>query len=120
MISLMVLDLVEESRRRIAEADPACVEDVRRAPPLVQHSSTMREEVALLKRFLFLQLYRHPRVVDMNRRAQRIIRELFAAYAADPSLLPEAHRRRFAEKGRRALADYIAGMTDRYAVREHR
>ncbi|MDD2409000.1 MAG: deoxyguanosinetriphosphate triphosphohydrolase [Tepidiphilus sp.] len=120
MISLMVLDLVEESRRRIAEVDPACVEDVRRAPPLVRHSSTMREEVALLKRFLFLQLYRHPRVIDMNRRAQRIIRELFAAYAADPALLPEAYRRRFAEKGRRALADYIAGMTDRYAVREHR
>jgi dGTPase len=70
--------------------------------------------------FLFEHLYRHFQVVRMTNKAARIITELFEAFVADPRLLPDDHRRRAERDLHRAIADYVAGMTDRYAIREHR
>jgi dGTPase len=86
-------------------------------PALVTFSPSMRRESAELKRFLFRELYRHPRVVTMSEIGKRIIAELFQAYVAVPDQMPAEFRERAASP--RAAADYIAGMTDRYARKEH-
>ncbi len=119
MIDDLVVDLIAESRRRIEAAAPASLDEVRAAPPLVAFSSAMRERSAQLKRFLHAGLYRHPRVDEAMGRARGVVRRLFDAYAADPSQLPAEHRERVQAIGVRAVADYIAGMTDRFALREH-
>ena len=119
MIGDLVVDLIGETRRRIDAAAVRSLDEVRAAPPLVGFSEAMRERSAQLKRFLYAGLYRHPRVDDVMDRARRVVRQLFDAYAADPSLLPEEHRERVGALGLRAVADYIAGMTDRFALREH-
>ena len=80
----------------------------------------MRDEATALKRFLRKELYYHYRVQRMATKAKRIVVELFAAFDADPNLLPPEHAGRHATLGARAIADYVAGMTDRYAIREHR
>jgi len=120
IIDTLVSDLVEETERRIAAAAPAGVEDVRAAPPLVAFSAAIRAEADALKSFLHRNLYRHPEVLRMTTKAARIVRELFAAFHAEPRLLPQEHGERARREGPRAIADYIAGMTDRYAIREHR
>ena len=89
------------------------------APPLAAFTDRIRAQSAELKRFLFTQLYRHERVSAVMDRARTIVEELFAWYRADPGLLPVEHRERVEAIGERAIADYIAGMTDRFAVREH-
>jgi len=121
MITAMTADLVDTSARLIAEAAPATIDDVRAAPPLIRFSDAMRAETVALKRFLYANLYRHFQVNRMRVKASRIVRELFEAFLADPVLLPgdyqvqgDPHRQA------RKIADYIAGMTDRYAIREHR
>ncbi|HLT26125.1 MAG TPA: deoxyguanosinetriphosphate triphosphohydrolase [Zeimonas sp.] len=119
MIDELVVDLLGETRRRIDAAAVRSIDDVRRAPPLVGFSDAMRERSMQLKRFLHAGLYRHPRVDDVMNRARRVVRQLFDAYATDPSLLPDEHRERVDALGLRAVADYIAGMTDRFALREH-
>ena len=119
MIGDLVVDLIGETRRRIDAAAVRSLDEVRAAPPLVGFSEAMRERSAQLKRFLYAGLYRHPRVDDVMDRARRVVRQLFDAYAADPSLLPDEHRERVGALGLRAVADYIAGMTDRFALREH-
>jgi dGTPase len=80
----------------------------------------MREQATALKRFLFASLYRHPQVERTTARARQVLRALFEAYAARPQELPEEHRLAMDRRGWRALADYIAGMTDRHAAREYR
>ena len=85
--------------------------------PVVAFSTGMASRNSELKRFLFQNLYRHPQVVDTTTRAQQVVRELFAAYLEDPAQMPEAHARR--SNTARAVADYLAGMTDRFAAREH-
>jgi dGTPase len=120
MIDTLVTDLVRESTRRIREAAPASIEDVRAGTPLVAFSSGVRAESDALKAFLMQALYRHPQVMRMTGKARRIVRELFAAFHEEPRLLPAEHGLRVEQEGARAIADYIAGMTDRYAVREHR
>lgn len=121
MIDALVTDLLEETRRRLAAYAVENLADVERAPPLVAFSPAMTEENRELKRFLHERLYRHYRVVRMTSKARRIIRDLFAAFRDDPRLLPPEHRRRGEAEGmERAIADYIAGMTDRYAIKEHR
>jgi dGTPase len=120
MIDTLVTDLVAETTRRIALAAPATVDEVRAAAPLVAFSPRVREECDALKSFLLHSLYRHPQVMRMTGKARRIVRELFAAFDGEPRLLPAEHGRRVDREGARAIADYIAGMTDRYAVREHR
>jgi len=73
-----------------------------------------------LKDFLLSNLYRHFRVNRMGAKARRVVRELFQAFTEEPRLLPEDFYQQFSREGVRAVADYIAGMTDRYALREHR
>jgi len=120
MINALVVDLIAESRRRIAAAAPASVDDVRAAPPLVAFSEPVRAEADALKVFLRDHLYRHYQVIRMTEKARRIVRELFEAFLNEPRLLPPDHRQRAAHDGPRAIADYVAGMTDRYAMKEHR
>ena len=120
IIDTLVLDLIEESERRISAAAPATIDDVRKAPALVAFSSSIRAEADALKAFLHRNLYRHPQVVRMTTKAGRIVRELFGAFQAEPRLLPLEHCARVEHEGPRAIADYIAGMTDRFAIREHR
>jgi dGTPase len=120
MINAQVVDLVEESRHRIAAASPKSIEDVRGGPALVAYREAMRAEQRALKQFLRTELYRHYRVLRMTAKARRIVAELFDAFYGDPKLLPPQYQAMAHDDKPRAIADYIAGMTDRYAMREHR
>ncbi|GKT18076.1 deoxyguanosinetriphosphate triphosphohydrolase [Acidovorax sp. SUPP2522] len=123
MLSAQVYDVIDATNAAIAQSAPARVDDVRRAPPLVAFSAEMRAQSQGLKRFLFQNLYRHPQVMETTGRAQQVVRDLFAAYTDSP----EAMKPRFAAlaaagdevQRMRTVADFIAGMTDRFAVREH-
>ena len=119
MINTLVIDLTEESSRRIAAAAPADIEAVRAAPPLAAFSTRMRREADELKSFLHDQLYRHYRVMRMSTKARRIVTDLFNAFIEEPRLLPLDHQKRAELGAARAIADYVAGMTDRYAIKEH-
>lgn len=121
MITAMTADLVETSRQRILDANPRTIDDVRAGPPLIRFSDTMRAETTALKRFLYANLYRHFQVNRMRVKASRIVRELFQAFLDDPVLLPNDYQVEGDPiRQARKIADYIAGMTDRYAIREHR
>ncbi|WP_314437826.1 deoxyguanosinetriphosphate triphosphohydrolase [Massilia timonae] len=121
MITAMTADLVETSRQRILDANPRTIDDVRSCPPLIRFSDTMRAETTALKRFLYANLYRHFQVNRMRVKASRIVRELFQAFLDDPVLLPNDYQVEGDPiRQARKIADYIAGMTDRYAIREHR
>jgi dGTPase len=117
MLSQQVYDVIDATRARIAEHQPADAEEARRCPPLVRFSPEMREASTQLKRFLFKELYRHPQVNETTARAKQVLTELFHAYVAAPSEMKAAYAQR--EDRHRAVADYISGMTDRFAVREH-
>ena len=120
MINALVVDLTEESRRRIAAAAPADIDAVREAPTLAAFSASMRAEADELKAFLHDHLYRHYRVMRMSAKARRIVTDLFNAFVEEPRLLPSDHQKRAGVAAPRAIADYVAGMTDRYAIKEHR
>jgi dGTPase len=120
MINTLVTDLQAETSRRIADAAVASIEDVRRAPMLVGFSPALRAEADDLKRFLHQHLYRHYQVMRMTAKARRIVADLFRAFLDEPRLLPPDHQARVAANAPRAIADYVAGMTDRYAIKEHR
>jgi dGTPase len=122
MITAMTADLVETSAALLAETAPKSIDDVRAAPPLIRFSPKMREETTALKRFLYANLYRHYKVNRMRVKASRIVRELFDAFMTDPVLLPPDYQVAPGDtmKQARKIADYIAGMTDRYAIREHK
>ncbi len=117
MLSQQVYDIIDASEAALAEHAPADVEAVRRSPPLIRFSPAMRQASTELKRFLFANLYRHPQVRETRQRAEIVLRDLFAAYLGDRQHLPPD----FAEQldHPRACADYIAGMTDRFALKEH-
>ena len=119
MINHLVEDLLAETRHRLAEHAPGSPDAVRTAPPLAGFSQPVRAASAELKRFLMRELYRHPQVTRRMDHAQQVVTDLFGAYEAQPSLMPEQHAQRHAELGARATADYVAGMTDRYALKEH-
>jgi dGTPase len=128
MIDYVVNDLVDASNASIAAAAPADVEAVRaRAEPLLTFSEQVRAEHLELKRHLRQHLYRHFRVLRMTTKARRVVKGLFEAMIEDVDLMPTEHQesaqRMEAETGRpgraRAVADYIAGMTDRFAILEH-
>jgi dGTPase len=120
MINTLVSDLTEQSRALIAEHGPGSNEEVRTMPPLIGFSPGLREEQYELKVFLRKNLYQHYRVARMSNKARRITRDLFQAFLAEPRLLPPEFQARLDVDGPRAVADYVAGMTDRYAIREHR
>ncbi len=119
MIHILVTDLCEQSRKNIATHAPQTIEDVRTLPPLISFSPAIDEQQLELKRFLRTNLYRHYRVNRMTSKAKRIIAELFNAFINDPGLLPDDYRPSNPDMQPRVIADYIAGMTDRYAIREH-
>jgi dGTPase len=119
MINTLVSDLTERSRALVAEHRPDSVDQVRLAPPLIAFSPAVREEQHELKVFLRKHLYQHYRVARMSSKAKRIVRDLFQAFMADPRLLPPEFQSRAEADLPRAIADYVAGMTDRYAIREH-
>jgi dGTPase len=128
LINCQVVDLVQTSQQRLKQICPADLESVRRQPQaLIAFSDSMRELNHELKRFLRNHLYRHYRVHRMSAKAMRVIRDLFNAFFQDPRLMPEEAQLRVAELRdqagtvgqARAVADYIAGMTDRYAIKEH-
>ncbi|MDH3980005.1 MAG: deoxyguanosinetriphosphate triphosphohydrolase [Gammaproteobacteria bacterium] len=128
LIGCQVIDLVETSAERLASAKPETIDDVRQhGEPLVSFSDGMREKNLDLKRFLRARLYRHYRVHRMTAKAGKTITALFSAFLEDPRLLPDdarAHVKALenseGDYGRaRAVADYIAGMTDRYAIAEY-
>lgn len=120
MINELIVDVTETSRANIARAGVASSDEVRTAPRLIAFSEAIHAEAVELKRFLRRELYYHFQVQRMANKAKRIVRELFDAFASTPNLLPTEHACRVEEIGVRATADYIAGMTDRYAMREHR
>lgn len=120
MINTLVVDLLQETRRRLAEHRPRSLDEVRRCPPLAGFSDEVEAEHLALKRFLFQNLYRHYRVVRMSEKARRVVRELFDAFVGEPRLLPPEYQQRAQNGLHRTVCDYIAGMTDRYAIREHR
>jgi len=120
MIDTLVTDLVRQSKACIREADPRSPEDVRKAPAMIRFSERIRQEQTELKQFLHANLYRHFRVCRMSAKARRIVTDLFQAFIAEPRLLPPEFQARAREDTPRAIADYIAGMTDRYAIVEHR
>jgi len=128
LINCQVVDLVQTSDQRLEQVCPADLESVRRQPQaLITFSDSMRELNHELKGFLRNHLYRHYRVHRMSAKAMRVIRDLFDAFFQDPRLMPEEAQLRVAELSdnagtigqARAVADYIAGMTDRYAITEH-
>ena len=120
MIDTLVTDLIRTSAENIRRHAPGSIEEVRLAPPLIAFSPRIREESQELKRFLHENLYRHYRVVRMSTKASRIVTELFAALLSDTRLLPPEFQEQAGRGAPRAIADYIAGMTDRYAILEHR
>jgi dGTPase len=128
MIDYLVNDLISASEASIAAAAPASAEDVRtRSQPLLKFSDEVEAEHLELKHYLRQHLYRHYRVLRMTTKAKQVVRALFDAMLEDIDLMPTEHqaaaRRMESADGRpgraRAVADYIAGMTDRFAIREH-
>ncbi|WP_374626279.1 deoxyguanosinetriphosphate triphosphohydrolase [Pandoraea sp.] len=120
IINALIVDLISTTRQRVADASPSSMDDVRSAGPLVAFSAEMREQAGQLKRFLFDNLYRHYLVMRMAAKAQRIVQELFDVFLADPRLLPPNYRTENAADQPRWIAHYVAGMTDRYAIKEYR
>jgi dGTPase len=120
MISLMARDLVQTTAQAIERCGVSSLEAVRASPRLVGHSEALAPELHALKRFLHENLYRHYKVFRMTEKATRIIGDLFGAFMAEPRLLPPQDQEVARIDKPRAIADYIAGMTDRYAIKEHR
>jgi len=124
MIGTVVTDLIEETRRRLEIACPTSIDDVRNAAkPLVSMSDDVYAQHVSLKKFLSRHLYSHEKKLEMTAKVQVMIRDLFRAYTEDAQLMPAQYAAEAAsldEAGRaRVVADYIAGMTDRYAMAAH-
>jgi len=130
MLSAQVYDVMDATRAALANAAPPDLQAVCQLPALVCFSNDMAMQSTALKRFLHANLYRHPQVVQTTQAAQQVVRDLFDTYMNDPAQMPRAHSDRFDGldaspsmnkyvKPERVVADYIAGMTDRFATKEH-
>jgi dGTPase len=125
LITGLVTDVAAEARRRLEQLSPADSDAIRNAEaPVVAFSAQMGERLGELSSFLFTEVYRSKRVMDVMRQAETMVAQLFGRYVADPALLPEGWRAAIAalpsaEQGAR-IVDFVAGMTDRYAIEEHR
>ena len=117
MLSDQVYDVLSATQNALAQYAPVSVAAVRASPALVQFSAPMQQRSTQLKSFLLHHLYRHPQVMQTTDWARQVVSELFAAYLAKPDEMPQGHAKR--DNLPRAVADYIAGMTDRFASREH-
>lgn len=130
MINELIVDLIETSENRIAQFAPASVDQVRQMDSMVGFSDRMYQEAKMLKQFLRENLYRHYLVNRMTSKARTVVRELFSVFMAEPILLPPDYQIKHADVSldtsdlltlqARKIADYIAGMTDRFAIKEHR
>ena len=127
MINLLITDLIQTSERRIADCAPKTIDDVRTMPAMIAFSEVMYQEAKVLKQFLHENLYRHYLVNRMSNKAKNTVRDLFTLMMAEPGLVPPDYRVSAQSDSQqtqimraRKIADYIAGMTDRFAIREHR
>ncbi len=125
LITVIIADAVTESRRRLAALGPCHPDDIRNAgEPAVAFSPEMTAKLAELRAFLFARLYRHTKVMAVMGGAQRIVRDLVTCYIGAPAEMPEAWQRAAGLPGRRRylrrIGDFVAGMTDRFAIAEHR
>ena len=127
MINELIVDLIKTSEARIAELAPTSVDQVRQMDSMIAFSDVMYQEAKILKQFLRENLYRHYLVNRMTSKARTTVRELFEVMMAEPILLPPDYQIKNASGNAelralqaRKIADYIAGMTDRFAIREHR
>ena len=126
LISYLIMAVVSEAERRLADARPQSVDEVRRrCQALIAFPPDAAEAEALIKAFLKQRMYRHPRVMRVMDEAETIVRDLFARYSDDPAALPAEwlpedgeNRETRGRKGAR-IGNFIAGMTDRYAIAEH-
>ena len=129
MLSAQVYDVIAATQAALATVQPKDVAAVRQSLPLVQFGTEMRQQSKSLKAFLLQKLYRHPQVMRTTALAKQVVRELFETYVAAPTEMPASHQRRWQQDAAqttdpqaalaRVVADYIAGMTDRFAAREH-
>ena len=124
MLSAQVYDVIEATRHALQTHGPKHVNEVRAMPVLVRFSEEMHGQSLALKRFLFANLYRHPQVVETTNSARQVVRDLFASYMQQPQAMKPIFAQRWDEAvapsdRARVVADFIAGMTDRYAVKEH-
>ena len=124
MLSAQVYDVIEATRHALQTHGPKHVDEVRAMPVLVRFSEEMHGQSLELKRFLFANLYRHPQVVETTNSARQVVRDLFASYMQQPQAMKPIFAQRWDEAvapsdRARVVADFIAGMTDRYAVKEH-
>ncbi|MDE2366821.1 MAG: deoxyguanosinetriphosphate triphosphohydrolase [Betaproteobacteria bacterium] len=119
MINTLVGDLIRQSAANIATARVDSLSAVRAAPSLIDFSPEVRREQQELKKFLYDNLYRHYKVSRMSAKARHTIEMLFNVFHADIRLLPNEHQAKCSQDKHQAIADYIAGMTDRYAIREY-
>ena len=117
MLSDQVYDVIHTTRAALDTHAPASADQARQCPPLVQFSAAMHEESKALKSFLFRNLYRHPQVMEKTEWARGVVHDLFAVYLDKPQEMPAAYAQR--SDVPRAVADYLSGMTDRFATREH-
>jgi len=120
MINTLATDLTVQSAANLAAAHPMSLQEVRKAPPLISFSNSIRKEQQELKKFLRDHLYQHYQVARMSDKAKHTLTALFRAFDQNPRLLPPEHQQKAQQDQPRAIADYIAGMTDRYAIREYR
>jgi dGTPase len=121
MVGIMVTDMVEATDKRLKESKANSALDIQKLNHnVVGYSEEMQRRNRELKDFLYKNMYRHYRVVRMQVKAERLISDLFNAYRAEPLMLPTTAQSGIEQHGlERAICDYIAGMTDRYAIEEH-
>ena len=120
MINTLVADLTRQSEINIAASRPSDLAAVRKSAYLIGFSEEIRREQQQLKQFLHENLYRHYKVVRMSAKARHTVEMLFEAFRSDIRLLPPVYQQKYDQDKHQAIADYIAGMTDRYAIREYR
>ncbi|MDC0182710.1 deoxyguanosinetriphosphate triphosphohydrolase [Nitrosomonadales bacterium] len=116
----LIFDICETSSLNIDKYKPKRIEDIRKLPNLINLSKNMEQKQLELKQFLRHFLYEHERVVKMTDNAKKIIKDLFFHFMNDPSLLPESYTKNSGNDFSRSIADYLAGMTDRYAINIHK
>lgn len=119
MINSLASDLTRQSKINLDHTQPRDPDAVRLTPCLIEFSEQIKLEQQELKRFLRQNLYRHFQVVRMSNKARHTINALFNAFSSDIRMLPPAYQDKFSKYGHQAIADYIAGMTDRFAIKEY-
>lgn len=126
LMGMMVDDVLAETRKRLADLNPQSADDIRHAPQaMVAFSGEMLEAVSALRKFLFKNVYRNAKVNRIRRKMSKVVKELFVTLCSEPNCLPVEWQQRIEKEGGndevkyRAVLDYVAGMTDRYALQEH-